>query len=142
MNSKDIHALNEAYKARGEVLNEEMHDCLRDGLSYAECCRMYPDECREDRYGKTGKVGIEEEPGEVDFLRDVLGYEPEDFGEEDPDQAAMDRNDRETGDAAFNSIVEYLQKFPGLKFAAFDESQQIQIGDTLVKVVGHAPGDQ
>lgn len=32
------------------------------------------------------------------YLRDVLGYEPEDFGHEDPDQAAMDRMDAEQDD--------------------------------------------
>ena len=32
------------------------------------------------------------------YLRDVLGYEPEDFEHEDPDQAAMDRADAEPDD--------------------------------------------
>ena len=37
----------------------------------------------------------EEEDSSADpnYLRDVLGYEPEDFEHEDPDQAAMDRQD-------------------------------------------------
>lgn len=32
------------------------------------------------------------------YLRDVLGYEPEDFEHDDPDQAAMDRTDAEQDD--------------------------------------------
>jgi hypothetical protein len=35
----------------------------------------------------------EEEEEDSNYLRDVLGYEPEDFEQEDPDQAAMDRQD-------------------------------------------------
>jgi hypothetical protein len=42
----------------------------------------------------------EEEGSSADpnYLRDVLGYEPEDFEQEDPDQAAMDRMDAEEDD--------------------------------------------
>jgi hypothetical protein len=43
-----------------------------------------------------------EEGGSFDpdpnYLKDVLGYEPEDFEQEDPDQAAMDRMDAEEDD--------------------------------------------
>jgi hypothetical protein len=35
----------------------------------------------------------DEDTDDPNYLRDVLGYEPEDFESEDPDQAAMDRND-------------------------------------------------
>jgi hypothetical protein len=161
MNKKDVHALNESYKATGEILNEEMYDCLRDGLSYAECCAQYPQECQQDQ-----KSGVEEDKGgspgrhpakgipfsdgkgehaeeEPDFLRDVLGYEPEDFEGEDPDQAAMDRQDRESGDGAYNAMVETLEginKHVKLNWAGFDESQEFLINDVMVKVVGFGPG--
>jgi len=35
------------------------------------------------------------------YLRDVLGYEPEDFEHEDPDQAAMDRTERDEATGRF-----------------------------------------
>lgn len=162
MNSKDVHALNESYHATGRgLLNEEMYDCLRDGLSYAECCAQYPDECKEDQ-----KAGVTEDKGgspgrhprggipfsdgkgehaeEPDFLRDVLGYEPEDFGEDDPDQAAMDRMDRESGDEAFNAMADTLEKISkhvGIQWAGFDESQEFLINDVRVKVIGFGDGE-
>lgn len=137
MNDKDTQALTESYKAVGNLLNEEMYDCLRDGLSYAECCRMYPEECAED--GRSAKAGVEEDD---DFLRDVLGYEPEDFEHEDPDQAAMDRNDRESGDEAFNHLAETLTSLGDrIKWAGFDEENEFLINNVVVKVVGFGPGE-
>ena len=159
MNKKDVHALNETYKAKGRLLNEEMYDCLRDGLSYAECCAQYPDECAQDQ-----KAGVTEDKGgspgrhpgggipfsdgkgehaeEPDFLRDVLGYEPEDFEGEDPDQAAMDRNDRESGDEAFNHLADTLDGLGDqIKWAGFDENNEFLINNVVVKVVGFGPGE-
>lgn len=160
MNSKDVHALNESYKATGTILNEEMYDCLRDGLSYAECCAQYPEECEQDQ-----KSGVTEDKGgspgrhpangipfsdgkgehaeqEPDFLRDVLGYEPEDFEHEDPDQAAMDRNDRSSGDEAYNELAETLTKLGGqIEWAGFDEDNEFMINNVVVKVVGFGAGE-
>ena len=31
----------------GEALQEEYHDCKKDGLSHEECCEMYPEDCEE-----------------------------------------------------------------------------------------------
>jgi hypothetical protein len=57
-----------------------------------------------EKFGKSGmKMFVDPEEDEADasgddnYLRDVLGMEPEDFEHEDPDQAAMDRADRENG---------------------------------------------
>jgi hypothetical protein len=160
MNSKDVHALNESYKATGTILNEEMYDCLRDGLSYAECCAQYPQECQQDQ-----KSGVEEDKGgspgrhpakgipfsdgkgehdaeEPDFLRDVLGHDPEDYDGGDPDQNAMDRS---SGDEAFNAMAETLEdisKHVEISWAGFDESQEFLINDVMVKVVGFHSADE
>jgi hypothetical protein len=42
-----------------KVLKEEMYDCLRDGLSYADCCKQYPEQCEEDRRGGYYEEGTE-----------------------------------------------------------------------------------
>ena len=34
----------------GEVLQEEYHDCKKDGFSHEECCEQYPEDCEEDLY--------------------------------------------------------------------------------------------
>ena len=31
----------------GEVLQEEYHDCKKDGFSHEECCEQYPEDCEE-----------------------------------------------------------------------------------------------
>ena len=34
----------------GVTLQEEYHDCKKDGLSHEECCEQYPEDCEEDLY--------------------------------------------------------------------------------------------
>jgi hypothetical protein len=53
----------------GQVVEEEMYDCMRDGLSYAECCAQYPRECNED--GHYGKSSVKSESDESDEDEDV-----------------------------------------------------------------------
>ena len=54
---------------------------------------QFPELEQED----TVLAGEEEEEEDLsadpNYLKDVLGYEPEDFAHDDPDQAAMDRQD-------------------------------------------------
>ena len=54
----------EMLKASEGIVEEEMYDCLRDGLSYAECCKQYPRECAED--GRSGKSEVRTESEEED----------------------------------------------------------------------------
>ena len=75
------------------------------------------------------------------YVRDVLGHEPEDYDGGDPDQNAMDRS---SGDEAFNALAETLEdisKHVEIQWAAFDESQQFLINDVMVKVIGFNPGE-
>jgi hypothetical protein len=59
MNDKDRQLLYETYRS---LLNEEMHDCLKDGLSYDECCAQYPEECEEDQMEESTTETLEEDP--------------------------------------------------------------------------------
>ena len=64
MKDKDQKLIWEAFSqsaSRGhQLLNEEMYDCMRDGLSYAECCAQYPEECEEDRNGRSETIKEDE----------------------------------------------------------------------------------
>lgn len=60
----------------GQVVEEEMYDCMRDGLSYAECCAQYPRECREDR--RSGRSSVKSESDESDEDEDVEEVEEAD----------------------------------------------------------------
>ena len=68
---------------------------LNRRMSYKQTLmeNRFPEVEQED----TILAGEEEEEedfsADPNYLRDVLGYEPEDFEQEDPDQAAMDRQD-------------------------------------------------
>lgn len=59
----------EIMKMSDSVVEEEMYDCMRDGLSYAECCAQYPRECRED--GRSGKSSVKSESDESDEDEDT-----------------------------------------------------------------------
>jgi hypothetical protein len=66
-------------------------DSLNKRMSYKQTLmeNRFPELEQED----TVLAGEEEDEEDSNYLRDVLGYEPEDFEQEDPDQAAMDRMD-------------------------------------------------
>jgi hypothetical protein len=42
--------LTESQNESKKVLNEEYHDCKKDGFSHEECCEQYPEDCEEDLY--------------------------------------------------------------------------------------------
>lgn len=42
--------LTESQDEEEKVLNEEYHDCKKDGFSHEECCEQYPEDCEEDLY--------------------------------------------------------------------------------------------
>ena len=42
--------LTESQDESKKALNEEYHDCKKDGLSHEECCEMFPEDCEEDLY--------------------------------------------------------------------------------------------
>ena len=63
------------------LLREEYYDCRRDGLSHAQCCKMYPRECAED--GRSSKGMIEDDGvqgPDIDKIKSYLS----DLDQQDP----------------------------------------------------------
>lgn len=68
---------------------------LNRRMSYKQTLmeNRYPEIEQEDTVLAGEEEEEEDSSADPNYLRDVLGYEPEDFEQEDPDQAAMDRAD-------------------------------------------------
>jgi len=73
---------------------------LNKRMSYKQTLmeNRFPELEQEDTVLAGEEDEEEDSSADPNYLRDVLGYEPEDFEQEDPDQAAMDRMDAEEDD--------------------------------------------
>lgn len=73
---------------------------LNKRMSYKQTLmeNRFPELEQEDAVLADEKDEEEDFSADPNYLKDVLGYEPEDFEHEDPDQAAMDRMDADEDD--------------------------------------------